>query len=98
MALKATPSPTSANSGRSERVPLEHFDGRRFVPLDPPPPLLDHRGLELILIGAGASAGRDLGVDLADDAESAAQRTLIDDLRIGRRHRLLEPLFAGEWR
>jgi hypothetical protein len=75
---------------------LDRFRGRRFVPLDPPG-FLDHPGVQIVLVGAALDAAQELDLDLATEAEPAAGSTLFDDLRIGRRHRLLEPLFTGVW-
>jgi hypothetical protein len=76
---------------------LDRFRDRRFVPLDPPD-FLDHPGVEVVLVGTALNAAQELDLDLDAEAETATGRTLFDDLRIGRRHRLLEPLFDGEWR
>jgi hypothetical protein len=74
----------------------DHFRGRRFAPLDPPD-FLDHPGVEIVLIGAAPHAAQELDLDLTPEAEAAARDSLFDDLHIGRRHRLLEPLFTGVW-
>jgi hypothetical protein len=73
------------------------FHGRRFIPLDPPQ-LLDHPGVEVVLIGAAADASTELHVNLDAEVERTARSSIFDDLRIGRRERPTEPLFAGEWR
>lgn len=76
---------------------LDRFRGRRFIPLDPPE-FLDHAGTEMVLIGAARDAAGELGVDLDAEVERAARNTIFEDLRLGRRDRPVEPLFAGTWR
>ncbi|GAA3339231.1 hypothetical protein GCM10020358_22270 [Amorphoplanes nipponensis] len=102
VAVRNPAAPPSPEEGRRRPhgplavgVPAAHFGDRRFIPLDPPE-LLDHRGIDLVLLSAGPQAARELGLRPEPGAESVAHRTLIEDLRIGRRHRLLEPLSAGE--
>jgi hypothetical protein len=76
---------------------LDRFDGRRFIPLDPPD-FLNYPGIELVLIGAADDPGTELGLDLDAEVERAARSTVFDDLRLRREDRPVEPLFAGEWR
>lgn len=76
---------------------LDRFDGRRFIPLDPPD-FLNYPGIELVLIGAADDPGTELGLDLDAEVERAARSTIFDDLRLRREDRPVEPLFAGEWR
>ncbi|HEV7897668.1 MAG TPA: hypothetical protein VGP31_07500 [Planosporangium sp.] len=94
------PLPGTGRRGRGEpalpRELLDRFGTRRFIPLDPPD-FLDHPGTELVLIGAAEDASEELGVDLDAEVERAARRTVFDDLRISRRNRPVEPLFAGRW-
>jgi hypothetical protein len=75
---------------------LARFRGRRFVPLDPV--FLDHRGAELVVIGASHEAGAGLDLNLDTEVERAARRAFFDDLRAARGDRSADPLFAGEWR
>lgn len=75
----------------------QHFDSRRFTPLDPPE-FLDHPGIEVVLIGAAHDASRELDLDLDAEVERAARGSIFDDLRIGRADRPGTPLTAGEWR
>jgi hypothetical protein len=87
--------PWSGRPGLPDEL-LERFRGRRFAPLDPPD-FLDHRGVEIVLVGADRNAAQEVDLDLSPSAETAARTELFDELRIGRRHRLLEPLFTGHW-
>jgi hypothetical protein len=62
------PAPSGAGLPQHRRAQYppelrDRFGARRFIPADPPA-LLDHRGAELVLIGAGESAGHDLGIEL----------------------------------
>jgi hypothetical protein len=50
-----------------------------------------------VLVGADRNAAQEVDLDLSPSAEAAARTELFDELRIGRRHRLLEPLFTGHW-
>lgn len=74
----------------------DRFRGRRFAPLDPPG-FLDHRGTEILLIGAANDASQELQLDLDAEVERAAHSSLFDDLRIGRQERPIRPLFEGQW-
>jgi hypothetical protein len=76
---------------------LARFRGRRFVPLDPPA-LLDHRGTELVVIGASHQAGAALDLNRDAEPERATRRTFLDHLRAGCRDRPTGPLVTGEWR
>jgi hypothetical protein len=73
------------------------FRGRRFGALDPPQ-FLDHRGTEILLIGAAHEAAKELELDLEAEVERAARNSIFDDLRIGRTERPTAPLLRGEWR
>jgi hypothetical protein len=73
------------------------FDGRRFIPLDPPD-FLDRQGVEFVLIGAAEDASEELHLDLDREVERAARNSVFDDLRIAREERTVAPLFAAEWR
>lgn len=74
----------------------ELFRTRRFAPVDPPR-LLDHRGVQLVLIGAAHDASAQLGIDLDAEVERAARHTMFDDLRIGRAERPSAPLLTDRW-
>ncbi|MER5332776.1 hypothetical protein [Micromonospora sp. NPDC002717] len=95
------PSPPRVGLRGDQKVKLPaqlqgKFHGRRFAPLDPPD-FLDHPGTELVLVGAAHDASEELRIDLDSEVERAARSTIFGDLRIGRRDRPVEPLFAGEW-
>jgi hypothetical protein len=75
----------------------DRFGTRRFIPVDPPD-FLDHPGVEFVLIAAAQDASRELGLDLDAYVERTSHHNLVQDLRIDRRDRPVEPLFAGKWR
>jgi hypothetical protein len=62
------PAPPGAGLDERRRADLppalrERFQGRRFIPLNPPG-FLDHAGVELVLVGASEHASRELGIEL----------------------------------
>jgi hypothetical protein len=66
---------------RSELPPelRERFGARRWLPVDDPA-LLDHPGVELVLIGAAADVEGELGLALSTQAETVAASELLADL------------------
>jgi hypothetical protein len=75
----------------------QRFEGRRFVPVDPPA-FLDHEGIELVLIGAGEDVSEELDVWLDPQQETLETAEIFNDLRVERSQHPLEPLFEGKWR
>jgi hypothetical protein len=73
----------------------ERFDGRRFIPVDPPA-FLDHEGAEFVLIGAARDAA-ELGLDLDAKAEESEWDGIYRDLPLHGRGRMREPLHRGRW-
>lgn len=73
------------------------FGGRRFIDVDPVD-FLDHPGVELVLVGASADVGRELGIDLAPEHESRTRADIFRRLRMERDEHPTEPLFEGRWR
>lgn len=87
------------SSGQKARLPEElhqRFAGRRFVPLDPPD-LLDHEGIELVLIAASAKVSEELGAELPREQEDAETADIFEQLRIDRDRHPTEPLLEGDW-
>jgi hypothetical protein len=89
--------PRAAIEAALPRKLQDRFGRLRFIPLDPPD-FLDHPGVEFVLIAAVQDASEELGLDLDAYVERASRDTMLHDLRIDRRDRPVEPLFAGEWR
>jgi hypothetical protein len=73
----------------------EKFDGRRWLPVDPPT-VLDHEGAELVLIG-GREAADELGIDLEPEARDEEHAEVFRGLDLERSDRSVRPLFEGEW-
>jgi hypothetical protein len=95
------PAPPAIGPRLSGRVDLpdelmERFGDRRFAPATPE--LLDHEGVELVLIAAGhdlrAAGAEDLDVDSERETQSTAE--LFRELSPS--DRPTEPLTTGEWR
>jgi hypothetical protein len=96
------PAPPGIGVPRSRRAPLppqlrERFGSRRWIAIDDPA-LLDHAGIELVLIGAGEDVELDLGVALDTEAETLATAELFADLRLPPGALPIEPLVEGELR
>lgn len=79
------PAPPGAGllRGRRAQLPpqvMARFRGRRWLAVDDPA-ILDHPGVELVLIGARADVEGELGISLEDAGESAAKEELLAGLR-----------------
>lgn len=72
------------------------FGSRRWHPADPPA-LLDHQGIELILIGGRIEPDADLGIELEPQPEDEEQAEIFRDLHLDRSDRTYRPLFEGKW-
>lgn len=72
------------------------FDGRRFVPCDPPS-FLDHEGVEFVLIGAGEDIGTELGIDMPVEEENETGADILRDLKLSRSDHPIEPLIKGDF-
>jgi hypothetical protein len=97
------PAPPAIGPRLSRRAELpeeliERFGERRFVPATPE--LLDHEGVELVLIAAGRDVRGAEAEDLDLDAERETRATaeLIRELELSPHDRPTEPLTTGEWR
>lgn len=76
---------------------LARFGGRRFSPVDPPE-LLDAEGAEVVIIGAGADAELELGIELDAETERIEDADLFRELHVPRGELPVEPLERGELR
>jgi hypothetical protein len=72
------------------------FAGRRFTGADPD--LLDHEGIEFVLIGAAHDVEEELDVRLDAEAEDAESAEIFRRLHVPREKHPTEPLTKGEWR
>jgi hypothetical protein len=68
----------------------------RFQPLAPE--LLDHEGIELVLIAASTAPEEELGIHIAAEAERETEAAIFRDLELEAAQHPLEPLFTGDWR
>ena len=95
------PAPPGVGLADTELVELpahlqQRFQGRRFVPVDPPD-FLDHEGTELVLIGAADDVSEELDVQLDPQRETADTAEIFNDLRMEKTQHPLKPLFEGKW-
>jgi hypothetical protein len=96
------PSPRGAGLPTEEKAKIsakkvnERFRGRRFAEPDPPD-LLDHAGVEFVLVGAEENVEGELGIDLKAESENAATAEIFSDLRLRRSGTAVRPLFEGKW-
>jgi hypothetical protein len=98
----AQPTPPAAGLSPHQRAEfpeqlLELFDGRRFVPVNPPK-FLDYEGAELVLIGAANDASAELQIDLDPELERLETADVFEELRLAPRRSATEPLREGRWR
>jgi hypothetical protein len=96
------PAPPGTGLPRSRRTELppefrERFGGRRWLAVDDPE-LLNHSGVELVLIGAGEDVEAELGVAVDSEAETLATAELFSDLRLRPGDLPIEPLTEGRLR
>jgi hypothetical protein len=96
------PAPSGTGLPRSRRAELpkrlrDRFGDRRWIAVDDPE-LLDHPGIELVLIGAAKDAEAELGVDIDTGDEDLATSGLLADLRLRPGDVPLEPLLEGRLR
>jgi hypothetical protein len=80
----------------------EKFQGRRFCEADPPD-LLNHAGIEFVLISAVESVLaenviEELGFDFQPEDESLASANILNDLKMQESVRSSNPFFKGERR
>jgi hypothetical protein len=75
---------------------LAKFGTRRWIEADDPA-MLDHEGVEILLLGAhGDEVEEDLGIDIDDEVETAHSAELFRTLRL-RKEARMAPLFRGEF-
>jgi hypothetical protein len=96
------PAPPGTGLPRSRRAELptrlrDRFGDRRWIAVDDPE-LLDHPGVELVLIGAAKDAEAELGVDIDTEAEDLATSELLADLGLRPGEVPLEPWLEGRLR
>jgi hypothetical protein len=94
------PAPPGLGLPRERRPDLPpelraRFGTRRFAPLDPPA-LLDHVGVEIVLIGAADDVADELGIELDAEAERLDRSDLFEKLRLARSGVPAAPLRTGE--
>ncbi len=94
-------SPRTGLEGREAHLPQhlkEVFEGRKFADANPPE-LLDHDGIEVLLIAATSELRRDLGSDLPERAqeEDRSSADIFRDLRLRASQHPVGPLFDGRW-
>lgn len=97
---KPSPSYAGLQSGQKADYPKrlqERFEGRRFIPADPPD-LLDHEGAELLLVGADEDVEEELGIRLRPQDEDEEHAEILRRLRLSKKEHPREPLLRGEWR
>ena len=104
VAVRNPDAPAHPDAGlpRSRRPDLpqrlrDRFADRRWIAVDDPE-LLDHPGVELVLIGAAKDAEGELGLDIDTEAEDLATSELLADLRLRPGEVPLEPWLEGRLR
>lgn len=96
------PSPPQAGVPRRDvslpKKLMAVFRDRKFADADPPE-LLDHEGVEVLLVGASSDLGDELGSELPERArdEDASSADIFRDLRLHKSKHPVEPLFEGRW-
>ncbi|NLE87934.1 MAG: hypothetical protein GX607_16230 [Myxococcales bacterium] len=95
------PSPPRMGLKREVHLPQhlkEAFGGRKFADADPPE-LLDHEGVEVLLVAATSDLRRELGSDLPGrtQEENRSSADIFRDLRLRASKHPVEPLFEGRW-
>ena len=58
----------------------------------------EHEGVELVVIGAAAAAGRELGIELDPEAESVHDADPFETLRLNPEDLPVEPIRSGRLR
>ncbi|HKP88417.1 MAG TPA: hypothetical protein VJT75_00435 [Thermoleophilaceae bacterium] len=96
------PAPEGAGLGETQRADFprelrERFDGRRFIPVNPPT-FLDHEGAELVLIGAAERASEELGIDFDTEAEPLERADIFEKLMLRPGEVPTDPLERGALR
>jgi hypothetical protein len=91
---------TGLPRGRRADLPRplrDRFGDRRWLPVDDPA-MLDHPGIELVLIGAAEQVEDELGIQLDTEAETLETSELLADLRLRPGDVPLEPWIEGKLR
>jgi hypothetical protein len=87
------------DEGRRARLPAtlqRRFRRRRFINLEPPD-LLDHEGVEILLVGTRVNVVRELGVRLEPQHETAAAAATFEELGVEQSVHPVAPLLEGTW-
>ncbi len=95
----SSPAGTGLDPADAPDLPPElqdRFQGKRFMPADPPA-FLNHEGVELILIGAGDAVPEDLKDQFTDEDLDAANLPGLEELKLDSPDHPSKPLFQGEW-
>jgi hypothetical protein len=97
--MPAPPGAGLPRVGRVELPPelLRRFGARRWLPVEDRA-LLDHPGVQLVLIGADEAAEEELGVRLETESETLATSELLSDLGLRPGELPLEPWVQGKLR
>ena len=78
----------------------DRFEGRRFIPCDPPT-FLDHEGCEIILIPTAQTLAVGLDGEAQDAVphphEGADAEPIFEEIRLSQDDRRARPLFEGRW-
>ncbi|MFW6202585.1 MAG: hypothetical protein ACOC8B_08400, partial [Gemmatimonadota bacterium] len=95
------PAPKGAGLGEKQAAEFpkglqSKFEGRRFIPADPPK-FLDHEGAELLLIGAARRPLKELDIRLEAEDEDAHSAEIFRELGLEREEHPTRPLFEGKW-
>jgi hypothetical protein len=96
----STPRNVGLESDQKAELPKhlqEKFKGRRFINVDPPE-LLDHQGVEILLISTDESL-KELGIDLEAQGEATEKDAayVFKALRMQRSAQKEKPLLSGHW-
>ncbi len=73
----------------------DKFEGRRFINAEPD--LLDHEGVEIMLVGAREDPEEELGLKLHPQNEKEWTSDIFKDLHMERSEHPFAPLFKGQW-
>ena len=94
-------SPSEAGLSPTRKADLprrlgDRFRGRRFICVEEPE-LLDHEGVEIVLIAASADISEELGIGLDADRETLASADLFRQLKLRRESHPAAPIEEGRW-
>lgn len=93
---KGSPSQAGLSSEQKAELPQslrKIFGDRRFA--DAEPKLLDHSGMEFLLISAAHDVQKELDITLDTEEESRHSADIFKELRLEQSDRVIKPLFEG---